>query len=100
MAVLNPECPWLSLHRLERDCIEKKLWTSAATLEMSGKSANIRFIFKLKMVRFTMFMTTIATKNEKTNLQLAMCKRFLSTWAELLAIMTYVIDNGEIHAGG
>ena len=29
----------------------------------------------------------------------AMCERFLAMWAGLPAIMAYVIDNGEIHAG-
>ena len=40
--------------------------------------------------------TTSATRKEKTN---SMCERFLAMWAELPAIMAYVIDNGEIHAG-
>ena len=45
------------------------------------------------MVRFTILMTTSATDTKKTNfLPVAM-------WAGLHAIMAYVINNGEIHAG-
>ena len=113
MARLNPERPWLSLRRLARDHIEKQLWTSAGyrkSLENYVREggcreeichgSKVRFVFKLKTVRFTILMTTTsATRKEKTNFLPTMCERFLAMWAELPAIMAYVIDNGEIHAG-